>query len=402
MNIQREDLGDGWVGLLFDRPNSSANLFDEPTFAELNDHLASLEKAPPKTLVIRSAKPKIFIAGADLNSFTRNPSPENLSRLIRLGQNTFDRLAALPFPTVAAVHGAALGGGCEITLACDYRVASLDKATKIGLPETMLGILPAWGGCTRLPRLIGLPGALEMIMTGRQYNSKQALKLGLIDEVAYPERLLVAAKQVVDEKSGKKRSISRQWLHFSPIASGIAAQARKKALAKTRGHYPAPLKALEVAVAGLSASHGQSLENERREFVALGQTPTAQNLIRVFFLQERAKKLSVESPTPAPKIDRVLVVGAGVMGSGISQWLSSRGLSVLMQDIGPEPLAKGMTAIAKLNQDAVRRRLLTESEANAVADRIVPVFGQVHYRQIDLLLEAAVEKLDLKQELFKA
>ena len=401
VNIQREDLGEGWVGLLFDRPNSSANLFDEATFAELNDLCAELEKEPPKALVIRSAKPKIFIAGADLNSFTRDSSPENLSRVIRLGQTTFDRLAALPFPTVAAIQGVALGGGCEITLACDYRVGSLDKATKIGLPETMLGILPAWGGCTRLPRLIGLPAALEAILTGRQYTSKQALKLGLVDEVAYPERLIAAAQQVVREKSQKKRSISRQWLHFSPIASAVAAQARKTTLAKTRGHYPAPLKALEVAVAGVSVSHAQSLENERREFVALAQTPVAQNLIRVFFLQERARKLSVESPTPSLKIEKVLVVGAGVMGSGISQWLSSRGLSVLMQDIGPEPLAKGMSAITKLNQDAVRRRLLTESEANAVADRIVPVFGRVHYRQIDLLLEAAVEKLDLKQGLFK-
>ncbi len=170
-NIQREVSDSGIAILTFDRPDSSANVFDERTLVELNEHLDFLESEKGlKGLVVRSAKPKIFIAGADLNSFTQEISTERIAVLIERGQRVFDRIARLPYPTVATIHGAALGGGFEIALACDYRVASSDSATKVGLPETNLGILPAWGGLTRLPRLIGLPNALEAILTGRQYS----------------------------------------------------------------------------------------------------------------------------------------------------------------------------------------------------------------------------------------
>lgn len=399
-NIGCELLDSGVAVLTFDRPDSAANIFDQRTFDELNQHLDSLEAKPSlRGLVLRSAKPRIFIAGADLNSFSRERDPQRMGRLIEQGQRTFDRIARLPFPAAAAIHGAALGGGLEIALACDYRVASPDPATKLGLPETNLGILPAWGGSTRLPRLIGLPAALEMILTGKQQAAKPALKLGLVDGVAYPERILAEAIRLVLQ--GKKRRLKPHLTNRPPLSNLIAAQARKRVLAKTRGNYPAPLKALEVVVTGLTSSHAQSLENERREFINLAMGEPAANLIRVFFLQERAKKLSVESPEKPVEVRRVMVVGAGFMGSGIAQWLSARGLRVVLRDIGPEPLGKGMQAIARLYREAVKRRVFTEAEGRAGFDRILPVFEEIPLRDIDLVIEAAVETLDLKRQIFR-
>jgi 3-hydroxyacyl-CoA dehydrogenase / enoyl-CoA hydratase / 3-hydroxybutyryl-CoA epimerase len=402
MNIQREINESGIALLTFDRPESSANVFDQATFDELNEHLNVLAGDPQvRGLVIRSNKPKIFIAGADLNGFTKDLTVEKLAYFVEQGQKTFDRIAQLRFPTVAAIHGVALGGGYEIALACDYRVASLDPATKIGLPETSLGILPAWGGSTRLPRLVGLPTALDAIVSGKQYNAKRAKKLGMVDEVCHPERLLELALQLLAAKPGKKRVLKQFVTNRPPISTFIAGQARKKILAKTHGHYPAPLKAFEVVTSGLTMPHAQALESERRAVIELASGEVAQNLIRIFFLQERAKKLSIKSDQPIPEIRKAMVVGAGLMGSGIAQWLSARGLRVVLKDIGPEPLGKGLQSIHKIYADAVKRQILSETDAQAGVDRILPIYEDVPLRDIDFVIEAAVEKLDLKQQIFR-
>jgi 3-hydroxyacyl-CoA dehydrogenase/enoyl-CoA hydratase/3-hydroxybutyryl-CoA epimerase len=406
-NIQRE-VSDSRIAILtFDRPNSTANIFDERAFEELNEHLNFLESEKDlKGLIIRSAKPKIFIAGADLNSFTQDINAERMAFLIERGQRAFDRIARLPYPTIATIHGVALGGGFEIALACDYRVASSDSATKVGLPETNLGILPTWGGSTRLPKLIGLPNALEAILTGRQYAAKQALELGMVDSVAYLERLPGLANRMIQESGGKKRSYKLHVANRPPVSQFIKSQVEKKTLARTRGHYPAPLKALEVVCASLTVSHEQSLANEKNYFLELARTETARNLIGLFFLQERAKKL--KPPTdlqpvaamPAKTVRRALVIGAGLMGSGIAQRLSSRGIRVLLKDVGPAPLAKGMQAIAKIYREAVKRHLFSETEARNAYDRILPFFEEIPLRDVDLVIEAAVEKLELKQQIF--
>jgi 3-hydroxyacyl-CoA dehydrogenase/enoyl-CoA hydratase/3-hydroxybutyryl-CoA epimerase len=401
-NIRQETIESGIAVLTFDRPESSANIFDQATFDELNEHLNSLSRnSTVRGLIIRSAKPKIFIAGADLHGFTKELTAEKLSVLIEQGQKTFDRIAALPFPTIAAIHGVALGGGFEVALACDYRIASLDPATKVGLPETMLGILPAWGGSTRLPRLIGLPAALEAILSGKQYGAQAAKKLGMVDEIAHPERLLGLAARLIGSNQGKKRKLKLQLTNRLPISNFVATQAKKNVLAKTRGHYPAPLKALEVVVAGVTMPHAQSLENERRAFIELASGEIAQNLIRVFFLQERSKKLSVKSDQPIQKVGKVLVVGAGLMGSGIAQWLSARGLRVVLKDIGPEPLGKGLQSIHKVYRDAIKRRIFSETDAQAGLDRILPTYEDIPLGNIDLVIEAAIEKLELKQQIFR-
>jgi 3-hydroxyacyl-CoA dehydrogenase / enoyl-CoA hydratase / 3-hydroxybutyryl-CoA epimerase len=408
-NIQREVSGSGIAILTFDRPNSAANIFDEPTLEELNEHLNFLESEKSLNgLIIRSAKPKIFIAGADLNGFTKDTRAEQIAISVERGQKAFDRIARLPYPTVAAIHGVALGGGFEIALACDYRVASSDSVTKVGLPETSLGLLPAWGGTTRLPKLIGLPSALEAILTGRQYAAKQALKLGMVDAVAHPQRMAGVAAKMIQESRGKKRSYKLHIANRPPLSQIVKSQAEKKTLAKTRSHYPAPLKALEVACAGLTVSHEQSLANEKNYLVELALTETTQNLIGIFFLQERAKKLrlpaDLETPgaAPAKPIKKALVIGAGLMGAGIAQWLSSRGIRVLLKDIGPGPLGKGMQSIAKIYREAVKRHLFSEIDAQNAYDRIVPIYEEVPLREVDLVIEAAVEKLDLKQQIFSS
>jgi 3-hydroxyacyl-CoA dehydrogenase / enoyl-CoA hydratase / 3-hydroxybutyryl-CoA epimerase len=399
--ITCEVRGQGIAFFTFDRPGSAANIFDQATFEQLNSLLDQVENdSSVRGLVMVSAKPKIFIAGADLTGFSKNPSPEDLAKTIDLGQRTFDRIANLKFPTVAAIHGVALGGGLEIALACDYRIASLDSATKVGLPETTLGIIPAWGGCTRLPRLVGLPAALEVILSGKQIPARQAQKLGLVDDTTYRERLEgLATKKIVDSQ-GRKRVIRTHFSHISPLVTIIADRAKKKTLEKTRGHYPAPLKALEVVIRGLKSSTAVSLENEKRAFIELTKGEVAQNLIRVFFLQERAKKLTVGGLKPEFKPKRVLVVGAGLMGSGIAQWLSARGLNVVLKDIGPEPLGKGLQSIDRIYRDAVKRRIFSEVDARAGFDRILPIYEDVPLTNVDLAIEAAVEKIDLKKQIF--
>jgi 3-hydroxyacyl-CoA dehydrogenase / enoyl-CoA hydratase / 3-hydroxybutyryl-CoA epimerase len=399
--ITCEVRGPGIAFFTFDRPGSAANIFDQATFEQLNGLLDQVENdSSVRGLVIFSAKPKIFIAGADLTGFSKNPSPDDLAKTIDLGQRTFDRIAKLKFPTVAAIHGVALGGGLEIALACDYRIASLDSATKVGLPETSLGIIPAWGGCTRLPRLVGLPTALEVILSGKQYPTRQAQKLGLVDGSTYRERLEGLATKKIMDSQGRKRETKTQLSNIGPLAKIIADRAKKKTIEKTHGHYPAPLKALEVVFNGLKSSTVVSFENEKKAFIELTKGEVAQNLIRVFFLQERAKKLTVGDLKPEVKPKRVLVVGAGLMGSGIAQWLSARGLNVVLKDIGPEPLGKGLQSIDRVYRDAVKRKILTEVDARGGYDRILPIYEDVPLTNVDLAIEAAVEKLDLKKQIF--
>lgn len=399
--ITCEVRGPGIAFFTFDRPNSAANIFDQATLEELSGLLDQVENdSSVRGVVIASAKPKIFIAGADLTGFTKDRSVENLTAIIELGQRTFNRIAALKFPTVAAIHGVALGGGLEIALACDYRIASLDSATKVGLPETTLGILPAWGGCTRLPRLAGLPAALEVILSGKQYPARQAQRLGIVDDTTYRERLEGLAIRMIVDRQGRKRDLKTHFSNLTPLSTIVADRAKKQTLEKTRGHYPAPLKALEVVVNGLKSPLAVSLENEKKALIELAKGEVAQNLIRVFFLRERSKKLSVGQLKPEAKPKRVLVIGAGLMGSGIAQWLSARGLKVILKDIGPEPLGKGLQAINRVYRDAVKRNIMSEVEAQAGFDRILPVYEEVPLANVDLAIEAAVEKLDLKKQIF--
>src|ERR1700674_4432298 len=314
--IQREIDADHVCLLTFDRPESGANIFDAATMSELSEHVDVIERDQSlRGLIITSAKKSIFIAGADLKTLLKQAETGELRAFIAEGQRIFNRIAALKIPTVAAIHGACAGGGYEIALACDYRVASDDPATRIGLPETTLGLVPAWGGSTRLPRLIGAERAAEVILKGKLHSAQEALKLGLIDEVVPHDKLLVVARKKLRE--GKRRILPPPKID--------------KEIPVPRNHNPAPARALEVIKKGLASSVDQSLALELDAIVDLGGTESTQNLIRNFFLAEKYKKGT--SKTAPAKVVHAAVIGAGVMGSGIAQWLSSHGVTVILRDV---------------------------------------------------------------------
>jgi len=396
--IHSQVLETGEHVLTFDRPDSAANIFDAATLLELNGKLDAVEQGAAGVLFI-SAKPSIFIAGADLHAI-ESLGGEELREFIELGQRTFNRIAALRVPSVAAIHGACVGGGYELCLACQWRIATADRATKIGLPETQLGILPAWGGSTRLPRLIGIPRALDVILGGKTLPAKAALRRGMIDDIAPRELLAPAALKWMRNRSpGPPRSFS--WPAANRVTAAIARRiARRRMEEKSRGHYPALPMALEVVTRGAVESIDQSLRRERDAVFELAATPECRNLIRVFQLQERAKKLRVPGIEKPAAISRVAVIGAGVMGAGIAQWLSARGLRVLMRDIDPERVAAGMSRIGGLYASAVKRRIMDATEARDGMDRISPAATETPLNATDLVIEAAVEKMDLKKQIF--
>jgi len=383
--------------LTFDREGSSANLFDSATLDELDRLLDELEAHPPADgLLIVSAKPSIFIAGADVKALA-NASPDELDEMIRLGQTVFDRIARLRVPTVAAIHGACAGGGFELALACDWRVASRDRATKIGLPEVQLGILPAWGGSTRLPRLLGLPKALDVILGAKLHAAESARRKGLVDAVVPQETLVAQAWQFAAR--GKRPQVFRPLLHSPPLRALIAGRARKAMLEKTRGNYPAPPKALHVVCSAAGSPVQAGFALERRAILELAPMAETKNLIRLFFLGEKAKKHQPVAAEAKP-VGQVAVIGSGVMGSGIAHWLALRGHPVLLQDIDDAALARGMRAIESLLQQAVARHVVTRNEAMHALDRITAVREKVPLDRCDLVIEAAVENLAIKRNVF--
>ncbi len=399
-SIRREIDGDQICILTFDRPDSSANIFDRATLAELDRHLDFLSAADGlKGLVLVSAKKSIFIAGADLLSIFAETRPEALRELIELGQHVFNRIAALPCPTVAAIHGAALGGGCEIALACDWRIASTDAVTRIGLPETQLGLLPAWGGSTRLPRLIGLPKALEIILAGKALAPKPALKCGMVDSLVPREYLLPTALKKIRE--GKPHRARRFLTNNALVASVIAARLKAQLQKKTRGHYPAVTKALAVVTQGISRSVSASLQLEVEGVEELGKTESTRNLLRLFLLQERAKKLKAGPVAVSSAAENCAVIGAGVMGAGIAQWLSAKKLSVILRDVSADQIARGLSNISKLYAEGTKRHTFTAVEARAGLDRIHPAAAEVPLRNVDFIIEAAVEAMAPKKEIFR-
>lgn len=402
-NIRRT-LGDNGICMLtFDRPGSSANIFDHGTLEELRQELDYIFATPEvKGLILTSAKPTIFIAGLDLKRMNEGTPLEEIKELLTFGQAQINRLTQLSIPTVAAIHGTAVGGGYEIALACDYRLASPDNVTKIGLPETNIGLLPAWGGATRLPRLIGLPRALDFILAGRTVAARQALKLGLVDELVPMERLIRAATQKIHQ--GKPHRPLHLAVNNPLTVTVIRLSQRPKLLRKTRGHYPAVVKAFEVMTRGITKSISASLALEREGIMELARAEACHNLMRIFFMRERAKKRAIESRSPqlaSKRVARTAVIGAGVMGVGIAQWFSARGFPVVLRDINAEQVGKGMAGIAKLYRDATQRHILTQHEARDGMDRIYPAPTEVPMHNIDLVVEAAVENLELKKKIFQ-
>jgi 3-hydroxyacyl-CoA dehydrogenase/enoyl-CoA hydratase/3-hydroxybutyryl-CoA epimerase len=386
--IRRETGQNHICVLTFDRPESGANVFDAATLDELNEHLDALEKDTSlRGLIITSAKKSIFVAGADLKTLLQAAKTDDMRRFIERGQHIFNRLANLKIPTIAAIHGASAGGGYEVALACDYRVASDDPATRIGLPETGLGLLPAWGGCTRLPRLIGAAKAAEVILKGKLYSAQEALKVGLVDEVAPRDQFLDRAREKL--RAGKRK-----------MESGTPATPGSQELVPPKsGGNPALERAYGIINKTLSISPEESFQMELDGIVDLGKTESTQNLIRNFFLAEKYTKGT--SRIQSDKIVHAAVIGAGVMGSGIAQWLSSRGVTVILRDVAREQIDRGLANIEKIYADAVKRGLMSEEKAKQGRARICGSTAPMELRDVQFVIEATSEKMEIKQQVFR-
>lgn len=402
-NIRRDTLEEGIFLLTLDRSGAETNVFDFDTLGELEAEFDALASPETKTrgLIITSAKPASFSAGLDLIAL-RKMNTEEAKTYIQRGQTVFNKLAAFTFPTVAAVQGEALGGGYELCLACDWRIASTDPATLLGLPETKLGLIPAWGGCTRLARLLSVPKALDIILGAQTLPARLALRAGLVDEIVPREHVQLAARRWLD-RGKHPRGIAHSAPVNAMVDAVIAPGARHEVWRKTHGNFPAVEKALEVILKGSASwDEADSLERERKAVAELLADDTTHQLLDLSFRQERARKFSVpDAPDAAAGIHRTAVIGAGVMGSSIAQWLSAHGLRVILRDIDPASLASGMGNIAGLYAAAVRQRTFTEREARAGRDRISPAPEEVPLKPVDLVIEAAPEKKDVKKAILQ-
>jgi len=394
--IERDgDLAVVW----FDLPGEKVNKFSSTVmleFSALIEELAGMTDV--KRIVFASRKPGIFIAGADVSEFTKATSPDEAREYVRLGQQTFQKLAKLPQVTVAAIDGAALGGGCEMAISCDWRVMTDSPKAQIGLPEVKLGIFPAWGGVTKLPRLIGLPAALDIILNGKTLDGKRAKKAGLADEVVERGILLDVAKKFSTRGKRKGGGRTKFYIEGNPLARNIIfGKARKAVLAQTHGHYPAPLKAIEVMQYAMGTNVERGLEREAQEVAPLIMGDVAQNLVRLFFLMEDSKK----DPFAAQprEIREAGVLGAGIMGGGIAYTVVDKtSADVRMRDINWKAIGGGMKAAAKLWKKKVERRRMTRGEMARKLARITGTTDWSGFARADAVIEAVVENVQIKRQ----
>jgi 3-hydroxyacyl-CoA dehydrogenase/enoyl-CoA hydratase/3-hydroxybutyryl-CoA epimerase len=382
---------DGIAWLLFDREDASANTLSAEVLAEFGSVLAALESERPTGLVIRSAKTSGFIAGADVNEFRGATDPRPVETAIGQAHTVIDRLEAVRFPSVAVIHGFCLGGGLEVALACQSRIA-IDGA-RFGFPEVMLGLHPGLGGTARFTELVNPMQAMTLMLTGKTIDARKAKSLGLVDAVAQERHVRNAVKDAVFGRLKRARpGLVNTILNSGPARGFLASRMRAEAeKAAPHEHYPAPYALIE-----LWESHGGDkaamLAAEKTSFANLMVTPTAQNLIRVFFLRDQMKKLAGSGN----KIGHVHVIGAGAMGGDIAAWCANQGLRVTLADMKPEPIAGAMKRAADLFGKIMRKR----TDIRDALDRLVPDLDGEGVRNADLIIEAVPEKLELKQKVY--
>jgi 3-hydroxyacyl-CoA dehydrogenase/enoyl-CoA hydratase/3-hydroxybutyryl-CoA epimerase len=383
----------------FDLPGEKVNKFSSAVMQEFAAIVETMERSRDvRKIILASAKPSIFIAGADVSEFSKATTAELARNYTRFGQQTFHRFSKLPQVTVAAINGAAMGGGCELALSCDWRVMSDSPKATIGLPEVKLGIFPAWGGTTKLPRLIGLPAALDIVLNGKTVDAKRAKRMGLVDEAVEPAILLDVAKKFAERGKRNVPPRTKFYIESNPVARKIIFnKARKAVLAETRGRYPAPLKAIEVMEYGMSAGVERGLEREVDAVPELILGDVAQNLVRLFFLMEESKKDPVAAKPL--EIGEVGVLGAGVMGGGIAQIVADKTeVVVRMRDINWKAIAGGMKAASKVWKRKLERRRMTRGEMQRKLARISGTIDWSGFDRADLVIEAVIEKLDVKRQ----
>jgi len=380
--------------LEFDKPDASANTLSQAAMMELDAKLIELAKLNPRAAIVLSAKSSGFIAGADIKGFVGLQSPAQAYELIRSGQRVIDRLDQLPCPTVAAIHGFALGGGLELALACRYRVAASDAKSSFGFPEVLLGIHPGFGGTVRAVRLLGPLVAMDLMLTGKTLRADKAKQVGLIDELVPFAELRTAAKRLaLNPPAPYRPGLIARLANLSWVRPFIANKMRKLAERQAPSkHYPAPYALIDVWQQH-GAHGGAAYEAEARSVATLFCTTTSRNLVRVFLLQDRLKTLGGKIEA---SVSDVHVVGAGVMGGDIATWCAARGMQVSLQDRAMQYIQPALDR-AKIFFDkrypdaAERERAMQRLQADVESQRV---------NQADVVIEAIFENADAKKQLY--
>jgi 3-hydroxyacyl-CoA dehydrogenase/enoyl-CoA hydratase/3-hydroxybutyryl-CoA epimerase len=394
-HFSRETDSENIVWLCFDKADAGTNVLSPEVFAELDAHLQAIATERPRGLVILSGKANGFIAGADIKSFTRVRTERQAQELLQTGQEVFNRLAALPFPTVALIHGFCLGGGTELALACRYRVTRDDPGTRLGLPEVKLGIHPGWGGSARMVPLIGGIKAMDLILSGRSVDGRSGKRMGLVDMVVAERHLRAAARKMVMDAPPPFRAGLIDRLSNSCVARPILARIFHKQVAKraSQQHYPAPYAMIDIWRKHANDQPGM-LAAEARSLAHLVTGLTAQNLVRVFFLQEQLKALGKDKTY---KPEYIHVIGAGTMGGDIAAWCALRGFHVTLQDQAPERIAPAI----KRAYELFRRKLKLPNLVCAAMDRLQPDHRGYGVKRADIVIEAIFEDADVKRSLYR-
>ena len=394
-------LDDGIAELVFDAPGS-VNKLDTKTVASLGEALSVLEQQPAlRGLLLSSAKPA-FIVGADITEFLSlfDAPEEKLSQWLAFANSIFNRLEDLPVPTVAAIDGYALGGGCECVLATDFRIAT--PTARIGLPETKLGIMPGFGGSVRLPRLLGADSALEIIAAGKDIDGNSALKLGLIDAVVSSDKLRTAALTMLQDAIVQgswqvRRAPKLNPLKLSPIEAAMSFTIAKSMVMQTAGkHYPAPITAVKTIEAAAGLHRDDALKLETAAFVPLAQSDVARALVGIFLNDQYVKGLAKKHSSAAGAPQQAAVLGAGIMGGGIAYQSAWKGVPVKMKDINPQALTLGMTEASKLLNKQLERGKIDGAKLASVLTTIQPTLDYAGFERTDVVVEAVVENPQIK------
>jgi 3-hydroxyacyl-CoA dehydrogenase/enoyl-CoA hydratase/3-hydroxybutyryl-CoA epimerase len=387
-----------WLGL--DRQDVGTNSINDAVLDELNTLLHDISSMPQvKGLVIYSRKKTGFIAGADITTFSDLDTPERASQFLRKGQAVLSRLEAMTIPTVAMIDGFCLGGGMELALACDYRIATDADNTRLGLPEIKLGIHPGWGGVVRLPRLIGGFKALsQVILTGSMLRAKKAKALGLVDDVVPLRQLKRAAVHYIKTQPPKhKPSVLDSLDSYGFVRTLMAKVLRREVAKKAReAHYPAPYAVIDFWEHESGFDDRAYLKEADSVVKLVTEGDTAKNLIRLFLLRERMKGFAKQAGNFKAK--HVHVIGAGVMGGDIAAWCARQGLKVTLQDKNYAQIAPAIARAQSLYKKVLRKPRLIE----AAMDRLIPDPDGYGIAEADVIIEAVFENLEVKQEIFKA
>ncbi|WP_238928507.1 fatty acid oxidation complex subunit alpha FadJ [Vibrio sp. S17_S38] len=396
---------DNLAWLAIDVPNEKMNTLQ----AEFSDQMKTIfdqldsKKSEVKGLIVHSLKPDNFIAGADVRMLEACQSSLEAEQLATQGQQMFSRLSALPFTVVAAIHGPCLGGGLELALGCDYRVCSDDGATKLGLPEVQLGLLPGSGGTQRLPRLIGLLNSLDLILTGKLLRAKKAVKLGLADVCVPKSILLEAAKDYIAKPKRKvKIDIKEKLIANTKMGRKVIfEQAAKKTKQKTRGNYPATKAILKVIEYGLENGIEKGFAKEAHEFGQLVMTPESQALRSIFFATTEMKK-DFGSDAKPKTVTNVAVLGGGLMGAGIGYVSATKAkVPVRIKDVSNDGILHAMNYSYQLLSKLVKRRSLTKAQLQQQMQYISGGTDFTGFAHKDMVIEAVFEDLSLKQSMVK-